>query len=283
MFISNLCTTAFWQFVIKRICYVMLRSTMFNCSHAATWIIHLSEKARCRPDHASPPPPSFLTCVAAEAGRFSVCRMPPSPWHEDRTGPPILCVVTLLSTVTSDNNTSLINNSCLWNVPFFCKMHQYTAQCFLGYSIVTNSPQDCFAVKAARYIIFQWHRLTFGRTPIITPWINSSWKIRRTPSEYPNALVRKRHWHYSIPTYVNNHGVFRPVSTCHKVTSGLTVAEPYAMNNIQRDNYLRQGGYVIIVVCLFVCLFVSNFAQKLPNGFTWNFQGRLAMGQWTND
>jgi len=35
--------------------------------------------------------------------------------------------------------------------------------------------------------------------------------------------------------------------------------------------------------CLFVCLSVSTFAQKRPNGFAWNFQGRLAMGQWTND
>ena len=26
--------------------------------------------------------------------------------------------------------------------------------------------------------------------------------------------------------------------------------------------YLRQGGYVIVVVCLSVCLSVSNFAQK---------------------
>ena len=34
---------------------------------------------------------------------------------------------------------------------------------------------------------------------------------------------------------------------------------------------------------LFVCLSVSNFAQKLPNGFAWNFQGTFAMGQWTND
>jgi len=33
----------------------------------------------------------------------------------------------------------------------------------------------------------------------------------------------------------------------------------------------------------FVCLSVSNFGQKLPNGFAWDFQGRLAMGQWTND
>jgi len=28
---------------------------------------------------------------------------------------------------------------------------------------------------------------------------------------------------------------------------------------------------------------ISNFAQKLLNGFTWNFQWRLAMGHWTND
>jgi len=34
---------------------------------------------------------------------------------------------------------------------------------------------------------------------------------------------------------------------------------------------------------LFVCLFVSNFAGKFPNGFAWNFQGRLAMRRWTND
>ena len=35
--------------------------------------------------------------------------------------------------------------------------------------------------------------------------------------------------------------------------------------------------------CLFVCLIVSNFVQKLPSGFAWNFQGSLVMGQWTND
>ena len=37
-----------------------------------------------------------------------------------------------------------------------------------------------------------------------------------------------------------------------------------------------------LFVCLFVCLSVSNFAQKLPNGFAWNFDGRLAMALWTN-
>jgi len=34
---------------------------------------------------------------------------------------------------------------------------------------------------------------------------------------------------------------------------------------------------------LLVCLSVSNFAQKLPNGFEWNFQRRLTVGQWAND
>ena len=45
---------------------------------------------------------------------------------------------------------------------------------------------------------------------------------------------------------------------------------------------LRQGGYVIVVVCRSVCLSVSNFAQKLPNGFARNFQKTLAMGHWTD-
>jgi len=34
---------------------------------------------------------------------------------------------------------------------------------------------------------------------------------------------------------------------------------------------------------LSVCLSISNFAQILVNGFAWNFQGRLAVSQWTND
>jgi len=46
--------------------------------------------------------------------------------------------------------------------------------------------------------------------------------------------------------------------------------------------YLRQGGFVFVVVCLSVCLSVSSFAQKLLNGFAWNLQGRLATDQWTN-
>jgi len=33
---------------------------------------------------------------------------------------------------------------------------------------------------------------------------------------------------------------------------------------------------------LFVCL-LATLRKKLPNGFAWNFQRRLAMGQWPND
>jgi len=36
---------------------------------------------------------------------------------------------------------------------------------------------------------------------------------------------------------------------------------------IADDIYLRQGGYVFVVVVCRLCLFISNFAQKLPNGF----------------
>jgi len=35
-------------------------------------------------------------------------------------------------------------------------------------------------------------------------------------------------------------------------------------------------------ICNHRCFSVSNFEQKLANGFASNFQGRLAMGQWTN-
>jgi len=38
-----------------------------------------------------------------------------------------------------------------------------------------------------------------------------------------------------------------------------------------------------LFVYLSVCLFVSNVVQKLPNGFAWNCQGRLAMVHYTND
>ena len=50
---------------------------------------------------------------------------------------------------------------------------------------------------------------------------------------------------------------------------------PGTSNWIDTVRYLRQWGYVFVVVCLFVCLSVSNSA--------WNFQGSLAMGQWTSD
>jgi len=45
---------------------------------------------------------------------------------------------------------------------------------------------------------------------------------------------------------------------------------------------IKEVLFSSLFVCPFVCVSVSNFAQKLPNRFAWNFQGRLAMGQWTN-
>ena len=47
-----------------------------------------------------------------------------------------------------------------------------------------------------------------------------------------------------------------------------------ALRVIVEVDYLRQGGYAIVIVRLSV----SSFAQKHPNGFAWNFGGRLAMG-----
>jgi len=41
-------------------------------------------------------------------------------------------------------------------------------------------------------------------------------------------------------------------------------------------SYRRQGGYVIIVVCLSV----KNIAHKIPNGFAWNFREGW---QWANE
>jgi len=48
------------------------------------------------------------------------------------------------------------------------------------------------------------------------------------------------------------------------------------ISNCHRPIYLRQEDHVFVVVCLFV----SNFAQKLPNGFPWNFQEDW---QWANE
>ena len=44
--------------------------------------------------------------------------------------------------------------------------------------------------------------------------------------------------------------------------------------------YLREGGYVIVVVCLSVCLFlsVSNFAQKNFERICMKFSGKVGNG-----
>jgi len=74
-----------------------------------------------------------------------------------------------------------------------------------------------------------------------------------------------------------------PLTNRRARTRTSSVHERIVHNQCLTVNYLRQGGYVIVVVCLFVSLTVSNFAQKLLNGFAWNVHRRLIMGQWTND
>jgi len=52
-----------------------------------------------------------------------------------------------------------------------------------------------------------------------------------------------------------------------------------------RVYYLRQGGYVIVIVGLSVSLSVSNFAHKLLNGFCMKFSGKVGngpMNKWLN-
>jgi len=47
----------------------------------------------------------------------------------------------------------------------------------------------------------------------------------------------------------------------------------------------KEVMFSLLFVCLSVCLsclFFSNFAQKLPNGFAWNFHWSSTMGQWRN-
>ena len=46
---------------------------------------------------------------------------------------------------------------------------------------------------------------------------------------------------------------------------------PIFSSHLKTSDYLLQGGYVIVVVCLFVSLFVSNFAQKLPKRICMKF------------
>jgi len=65
---------------------------------------------------------------------------------------------------------------------------------------------------------------------------------------------------------------------------GLLIGYNFRLNQIRLllglTNRNRQNNRTVIMV---VCLSVSNFAQKLPNGFAWNYQGMLAVVQGTND
>jgi len=83
-------------------------------------------------------------------------------------------------------------------------------------------------------------------------------------------------WSFADSSVEQRSRALPAVSSASPLTSALTQSVIDAIIRIQRQSYLRQGGYVFVVVCLSVCLSVT---QNLPNGFAWNFQGRLAMGQ----
>ena len=74
------------------------------------------------------------------------------------------------------------------------------------------------------------------------------------------------------------------VSACwHFFRFKLTVFEIFGeFDSLVDKTLLLPPPRRICNCCLSVCLFVSNFVQKLVNGFAWNFQGRLAVGHWTN-
>jgi len=78
--------------------------------------------------------------------------------------------------------------------------------------------------------------------------------------------------------------LYSDIRMCIKIINGIMSAlETRPINRprsiVQRSAIgpnsflLRQGGYLFVVVCLsVVCLSASNFVQKLPNEFAWNFR-----------
>ena len=72
---------------------------------------------------------------------------------------------------------------------------------------------------------------------------------------------------WRCPTSCSSHSThYQPTTIMSLITSQLVLLLPPAKE--------------VMFSSLFVCLSVRNCAQKLPNGFAWNFQGKLAMGQW---
>jgi len=69
--------------------------------------------------------------------------------------------------------------------------------------------------------------------------------------------------------------IFHEVTDKNKISWFIFVA--HGVSCFFFHYYIRQGE--CFRRCLSVCLVVSNFAGKLPNGFAWNFQGRLATDQ----
>jgi len=101
----------------------------------------------------------------------------------------------------------------------------------------------------------------------------------------PNWRPRFRFYHWWLDTHGHKHLFFRWIWLFLLLLNFLLyLLQTCALCVLSGQNRtdLCQGGYVIIIVC---CLFVSNFAQKLPNGFAWNFQqkaGNRPMNKWLN-
>jgi len=64
-----------------------------------------------------------------------------------------------------------------------------------------------------------------------------------------------------------------------------TLGSPLALSLHSSNSYNMTSSIIPPPrrICNCRCLSVSNFVQKVVNGFSWNFQRRLAMNQCTND
>jgi len=75
------------------------------------------------------------------------------------------------------------------------------------------------------------------------------------------------------------------MDTVHKITTQENIL--YTLSFTQSHYYLRQGGNVFAILCLFVCLSVclsvSKITQKVMDGSFWNFEDMSGMVQTTSD
>jgi len=132
-----------------------------------------------------------------------------------------------------------------------------------------------------------YQRLSAGAwTPRPVPWQRRAncWRLDVTVSRWSSTAARTCYLYTSRLYTVHTCTQY----TCTSYTRAYTYSlctHTYASCSksfkrlLHRVNLLSQPRGICNRRCLFVCLSVSNFAQKLLNEFSWNFQGRLAMGQ----